>query len=134
MRTPLQTTLGIALSLASLLWIAPPANAHDDGYRSHEHQRSWSESYRFPRSGYSADWGRHSEYSPSWRYGDNHRKYRKAMERLARQEREAQAKAYRRYGDDRRDPRYWDRLDDIERKYEHKRDKVERNWGWGYDR
>lgn len=130
MKTPLRTTLRVALSLTSLLWLTPPASAHD-GYRSHEHRRSWSEPYRYPYAGRYSGWERRQGDDSSWRYGNNHRKYNKAMDRLARQEQEARAKAYRRHGGDYRDPRYRERLNDIDRKYDHKRDKVERNWGYG---
>jgi hypothetical protein len=51
--------------------------------------------------------------------------YEKAMRRLDRQEAEARAKAYRK---SRGNPeRYYDRMAKIERKYAHKRYKVERN-------
>ena len=126
MRTPLKTTL-TALPLASLLWMTPPAVAHD-GYRHHRHQPAWSESYRRPSYGrYYNDWDRHSGYSSSWQYGENPRKYNKAMNRLARQEREARRKAYRRYESDRRDPRFRERLAEIDRRYDRKRYQVERN-------
>jgi hypothetical protein len=49
------------------------------------------------------------------------------MTRLERQEREARARAYRRSEGDRRDPHLRERLAEIDRKYDHKRDKVERN-------
>jgi len=49
------------------------------------------------------------------------------MTRLSRQEREAQAKAYRRYEGNRSDPRYRERLAEIDRKYDQKRYQVERN-------
>jgi hypothetical protein len=49
------------------------------------------------------------------------------MNRLARQEREAQAKAYRRYEGNRHDPRFRDRLAEIDRKYDQKCYQVERN-------
>jgi hypothetical protein len=135
-KTPLKTTLAAALPLASLLWVTPPAVAHD-GYRSHDHHRSWSESASDRRPYYgrdndnydrSYDWGRHRGYDSSWYDGKDARKYNKAMNRLERQEREARAKAYRRSEGDRRDPRYRERLAEIDRKYDHKRDKVERNW------
>src|SRR5690242_16030874 len=116
MRTPLKTTLATAFSLASLLWLTPLANAHDN-YRSHVHRRFWSESYRYPQSGRYPGWGRYQGYNSSWRYGENQRKYNKAMNRLTRQEREAQAKAYRRYEGNRNDPRYRERLAEIDRKY-----------------
>lgn len=54
-------------------------------------------------------------------------KYDKAMRRLDRQEREAEAKAYRQYGGNTADPRFQERQREIDRKYDHKRDKVERN-------
>jgi hypothetical protein len=159
MRTPLKMTLAAVLPLASLLWVTPPADAHD-GYRSHEHRRSWTDthsyrdpstgryrhsyrdpstglsrdSYRHPyygryrdHSGYYNDWGRRRGYYSSWYYGKNARKYNKAMNRLARQEREAQAKAYRRYEGDRRDPRFRERLAEVDRRYDRKRYQVERN-------
>ncbi len=130
MRTPLKTTLAAAFSLVSLLWMTPLANAHDS-YRHHEHRRSWSQPYHYPQAGRYSGWGRYQGGNSSWRHGENQRKYSKAMNRLARQEREARAKAYRRYEGDRRDPRFNERLADIDRKYEHKRGKVERNWGYG---
>jgi hypothetical protein len=128
MRTPLQMSLVAALPLASLLWMTPPAVAHDS-YRSHEHRRSWSESYRNPRAGRYTGSQRYRGYNSSREYGKNQRKYDKAMNRLARQESEARAKAYRRYEGERRAPGYRERLGKIDRKYDHKRDKVERNWG-----
>jgi hypothetical protein len=57
------------------------------------------------------------------------RKYDKAMNRLDRQEREVAEKAYRKYGGNTSNPGYQDRMQDIDRKYDHKRDKVERNLG-----
>jgi hypothetical protein len=49
------------------------------------------------------------------------------MHRLSRQEREAREKAARRYEGDRRDPRYRERLAEIDRKYDQKRYQVRRN-------
>jgi hypothetical protein len=49
------------------------------------------------------------------------------MHRLARQERKARAKAARRYEGDHRDPRYRERLAEIERRYDQKRYQVRRN-------
>ena len=128
MRTPLKMSIAAALPLASLLWMTPPAVAHDS-YRSHEHRRSWFESYRNPRAGRYTEAERYRGYNSSREYGKNQRKYDKAMNRLERQEREARAQAYRRYEGERRDPGYRERLGKIDRKYDHKRDKVERNWG-----
>jgi hypothetical protein len=130
MRKALKTTLIAALPLVSLLWVAPPAVA-GDGYRSHGPRRSWSESYRGPYSGQYRDWERRQGYDSPWRYGKNQRKYNKAMRRLERQEREARARAYRRYEDSGSDRRYRRRLNEIDRRYDHKRHKVERNWGYG---
>lgn len=135
MRTPLKTTLAAALPLASLLWVTPPASAHD-GYRSHEHRRSWSDSTSDRRPYYGRysdnygrynDWERRRGYDSSWHHGKNARKYNKAMNRLARQEREAQEKAYRRYEGNRSDPRFRERLAEIDRRYDQKRYQVERN-------
>ena len=129
MKRPLKMTLAAVLPLAALLWVTPPAVAYD-GYRHHRHQPAWSESYRRPYYGrysngerrrwsesyrrpYSdryTTWGQRRSYGPSWQYGRNARKYNKAMNRLARQEWEAQAKAYRHYEGNRNDPRYRERL------------------------
>jgi hypothetical protein len=49
------------------------------------------------------------------------------MNRLEWQERKAQAKAYRKYDGNIQDPRYRQRLSQIDRRYDYKRDKVERN-------
>ena len=59
-------------------------------------------------------------------------KYEKGMRRLDRQEQEAREKAARRFGGNTSDPRYRERLDDIDRKYDHKRDKVENLRNRGY--
>lgn len=127
-------TVVAALPLASLLWLTPPASAHES-YHSQGHQPSWSNSVHrhHPYSGryndYQGrynDWGRRG-YDSSGYYGKDGRKYNKAMNRLARQEREARERAYRRYEGNRRDPRYWERLAEIDRKYDRKRYQVERN-------
>jgi hypothetical protein len=128
-KTLLKMTLTAALPLVSLLWITPPAVAYDT-HRSHEHRRSWSDSssYRAPSYGrYSHEWERRRGPGSSWQYGENSRKYHKAMHRLSRQEREARAKAARRYEGDRRDPRYRERLAEIDRRYDHKRYQARRN-------
>ena len=108
--------------------MTPPAVAHDS-YRSHEHRRSWFESYRNPRAGRYTEAERYRGYNSSRESGKNQRKYDKAMNRLEHREREARAKAYNRYEGDRRDPGYRERLGKIDRKYDDKRAKVERNWG-----
>ncbi len=131
MRTSLKTTIVAALPLASLLWVTPPAVAYD-GYRSHEHRRSWSQSYRPYRHPYTGRYGweqRYGSSSPSM-YMKNPQKYNKAMTRLERQEREARAKAYRRYEGNRGDSHYQQRLAEIDRQYDNKRNKVEQNWGY----
>lgn len=53
--------------------------------------------------------------------------YDKAMRRLDRQEREAEEKLNRKYGGNASDPRYQELQRKIDQKYDHKRDKVERN-------
>ena len=140
MKTPLKMTIAAALPLVSLLWMTPPVGAYDM-HRSQEHRRSWSDSfwygappsgrygdsYRDPSTGRHTSWERRHRDGRSWEYGNKHRKYNKAMTRLERQEREARAKAARHYEGDRRDPRYRERLAEIDRRYDHKRDKVERN-------
>ena len=52
-------------------------------------------------------------------------KYDKGMQRLDRQEQEAREKAARRYGGNPSDPRYQNELNKIDRKYDHKREKVD---------
>jgi hypothetical protein len=128
MKTPLKMTITAALPLASLLWMTPPAVAYDM-HHSQEHRRSWSDSssYRAPFYGRSTGWERHHRDRSSWDYGKKHQKYSKAMHRLSRQEREAREKAARRYEGDRRDPRYRERLAEIDRKYDQKRYQVRRN-------
>ena len=127
MRTQLKIALFAALPLVTVLWMTPIASAHDN-YRYHQRRPAWS--YSTP----SRHWhsGRYNNgerrfYGSSRSYGENHWKYNKAMNRLARQEREAREKAYRNYDGNRGDPRYQQRLGEIDRKYDHKRDKVERN-------
>ena len=127
MRTPLKTTLALAIPFASLLWMTPPAVAHDYGYRQPYGQRhSWYDSRR--PYGQRRSWYDSHRYSYPNRYsGENRWKYNKALSRLARQEREARAKAYRRYEGNDNNQRYRERLAEIDRRYDHKRDKVDRN-------
>jgi len=54
-------------------------------------------------------------------------KYDKAMNRLNRQEQEAEAKLARRYGGNAADPRFQEQAGRIDRKYDYKRGKDERN-------
>jgi len=126
MRIPLKITLAAALPLASLLWMTPPADAHD-GYGYHRQRPTGAESYRHPYSGRDNAGEQRRGYTSAWPYGTNTQKYNKAMTRLSRQEREAQAKADRRYEGNRSDPRYRGRLAEIDRKYDQKRYQVERN-------
>lgn len=97
MKTPLQMTLAAALPLVSVLWMTPPAFAHDT-HRAPEHQRSWSDSssYRDPSTGRYTNWvGRNRD--GSWREsGRKHRRYHKAMPWLSYPEWEARRKAPRR--------------------------------------
>lgn len=127
MKTPLKMTLAAALPLVSLLWMAPPVVAYDT-HRSQEHRRSWSDSpsYR-ASSGHPTNWERRHRDGSSWEYGKKHQKYNKAMNRLSRQEREAREKAARRYEGNLRDPRYRERLSEIDRRYDQKRYQVKRN-------
>ena len=140
MKTPLKMTLAAALPLVSVLWMTLPASAYDM-HRSQEHRRSWSDSslygaptsgrygdsYRDPSTGRHTNGERRHRDGSSWEYGNKHRKYTKAMTRLERQEQEARAKAARRYEGDHRDPRYRERLAEIDRRYDHKRYQVRRN-------
>ena len=74
--------------------------------------------------------GRDNRYRYQERIGRLDGKYAKAMTRLARQEDEARAKAYRKsYGDP---VRYREQMAKIDRKYDYKRYKVERNTGQDY--
>lgn len=59
-------------------------------------------------------------------------KYDKGLRRLDRQEAEAREKAARKFGGDTADPRYQERLDKIDRKYDHKREKVDNLRNKGY--
>jgi hypothetical protein len=54
-------------------------------------------------------------------------KYAKAMRRLDRQEYEAREKVYRKYRGNTSHPKYREQMAKISRKYDHKREKVERN-------
>jgi len=54
------------------------------------------------------------------------------MNRLDQQEREAREKAYRKYGGDMSNPKYREQMAKIDRKYDHKRYKVERNTAKDY--
>jgi hypothetical protein len=69
--------------------------------------------------------GRDSRYQSQEHLGRLNEKYDKAMRRLERQEYEAKAKAYRKSQGD--PSRYREQMAKIERKYEQKRYKVERN-------
>ena len=106
-----KTALFAPLPLLAGLWLTPLASAHERDWR-HRHQPAWS-------------------YSAPHHQGRRHReqnwKYNKAMNRLDRQEREAQAKAYRKYDGNSQDVRYRERLSKIDRRYDSKRDKVEHN-------
>lgn len=82
------------------------------------------------------DYDRRS-YDRRYEYGERldnlEHKYGKAMNRLERQEREAREKAYHNYRRGKMSPdKFRDRMGDISRKYEHKRDKVERNTAKDY--
>ena len=109
MKTPLKMTLAAALPLVSLLWMTPPALAHDT-YRSQEHQRSWSDtssyrdpstgryrdSYRDPSTGRYTNWVGRNRDGSLWEDGRKHRRYHKARPWLSYPEWEARRKAPRR--------------------------------------
>lgn len=59
-------------------------------------------------------------------------KYGKGLRRLDRQEQEAREKAARRFDGNMSDPRYQESLDKIDRKYDHKREKVDNLRNKGY--
>lgn len=81
-------------------------------------------------SPYNYERGRDYRYRYQDRRGRLESKYAKAMNRLDRQEAEARAKAYRKSY---RDPvRYREQMANIERKYDEKRYKVERNTAQDY--
>ena len=77
-------------------------------------------------------------YDQGRRYNDRlsglEYKYDKAMRRLDRQEREALDKAHRRYRGDQSHPGFQERVAKIQRRYDHKRQKVERNTSREYRR
>jgi hypothetical protein len=151
MRTLLKTTLA-ALPLVSLLGVTPPAAAHDT-HRSHEQRRSWADSsshrdpatglyrdsyrdpatglyrdpYRDPATGPSRDWKRRrgSDASclalgicPEIPQGDE-----SALTPRTR----STHKSYRRYEGNQNDPRFRERLAEIDRRSDRKRYQVERN-------
>ena len=58
--------------------------------------------------------------------------YDKGLRRLDRQEQEAREKAARRFGGNAADPQYHESLDKIDRKYDHKREKVDNLRNKGY--
>jgi hypothetical protein len=70
-KTPLKMTLAAALLLVSLLWMTPPAGAHD-GYRYHRHRPAWSDSYCRPSyDGRNGEWERR-RWSKSYRRPDRY--------------------------------------------------------------
>jgi hypothetical protein len=111
-KTPLKMTLAAALPLVSVMWLTPPALAHDMP-RSQEPRRSWSDassyrdpstgryidSYRDPSTGFYTEWERRHRDNSSWDYGRKHRRYRKAMPWLSYPEWEARRRAPRHYGE-----------------------------------
>ena len=149
MRTRRYTTLYAALPFVAGLWLAPVTFAHDDSEQQQQYSysyRSYSNPYTYsgddPYTGRYGDTDANPYYDPDrahqeehYRLGEEHteqhealqRQYDKAMNRLARQEREAQEKAQRRYRGEMNHPRYRERLAEIDRKYDYKRQKVERN-------
>ncbi len=96
----------------------PDRGSYDPSYPSYD------EPYRYDEGRYY-DRGRGYDDRPARLEA----KYAKAMRRLDRQERDALYKADRKYRGDRSHPGYRQRLEKIQRKYSHKRDKVEHNLG-----
>lgn len=94
--------------------------------RSRGYSDPYSSLYEEP---YRRDEGRYYDRGRGYdeRLGRLEAKYEKAMHRLDRQEREALDKAYQKYRGDRSHPGFRERVAKIQRKYAHKRDKVERN-------
>src|SRR5262245_19792644 len=141
MRTQPTMALLAAFSLASGLWCVPAASAHDDDrwgqpYSSRSYAERYSDWYGDHYPNYSGGHYINPYYDPSRahreehdRLGEEHaeqhgalqHKYDKAMNRLARQEREAQEKAMREYSGNTSDPRYRERMAEIDRKYDQKR-------------
>jgi hypothetical protein len=111
MRTQLKIGIAALLSSVTGLWLAPMGHAYepyDSPSRVHreEHQLL------------------HEEHR--LQHAQLQKEYDRAMDRLARQERAAQKRAYRRYGGDTADPRYRRLMAAIDRKYDRKRAQVER--------
>ncbi len=106
-----KTALFATLPLLVGLWLTPLASAHARDWRP-RHQPAWS--YAAP-------------HHQVWRQGKHNRQYNETINRLDRQEREAQAQAYRKYDGNSQDIRYRERLAKIDRTYDSKRAKVERN-------
>lgn len=102
---------------------------HDrDDYDRHEDERSHRRSSRYDR--HEDERYRSPRYNrEEWReyqrrVADIRHEYEKAMQRLDRQERESRAWVYRHYGPSH--PRFHDRMAKVDRKFAHKREKVER--------
>ena len=104
-----KTALFATLPLLAGLGLTPLASAHARDWRP-RHQPAWS--YGVP-------------HHQVWRQGEHNWQYNEEINRLDRQEREAQA--YRKYDGNSQDVRYRERLANLDRTYDFKRDKVERN-------
>ena len=94
----------------------------------------YNDRYRTPRDFYRDDSYRatHRHYKYERRQAKLEHKYNKAMRRLDRQERNALDHAYRKYHGDTSHTGYRERVAKIDRKFDHKRFKVERNIGKDY--
>jgi hypothetical protein len=120
----------------------PNSRPYPDGFgndRYPDRSRGYSDPYSSPygyEEPYRRDEGRYydRERGDGDRLGRLEAKYEKAMRRLDRQEREALDKADRKYRGDRSHPGYRERLATIQRKYSHKRDKVEHNTAKEYQK
>ncbi len=98
------------------------------GYYGGGYDPYYGSSDPYGRGGYGDPYsGRDTYRSHEEQHENLEHKQDKAMRRLDRQEREAEEKAYRKHGGDINDPRYQEAQRKIDEKYDHKREKVERN-------
>lgn len=119
-------TVGCAPTSESRYYRYSSSPVYDRYYSSPYYSGSYYDSYYDPyRSRRPVDRGLRREHAEQHERLDY--KYDKAMNRLDRQEREAEAELYRKYDGNIFDPRYQAQQRKIDQKYDHKRTKVERN-------
>src|SRR6266571_3521271 len=143
--------------LSSVLLAAGCAPTTRGGYYGYPSSRTYDPYYGSPvdpydsRPYYGGSYGSYDEpyYDPYRSHEQEHRslerehheqhenlerKYDKAMNRLNRQELQAQEKLNRKYGGNPADPRYQERSNKIQQKYNYKREELERehedSHGW----